>query len=84
MCASAEIILFQIMHKDKLWLNVGKGLFVSRMKFGNFNKIHYCIDTTGDHVFYKKSLSNRRCLHLQNTKLTQFIYHHIICRPPPK
>ena len=39
-CASVEIILFEITHKEKIWLNVVRGFFVSSiMKLGPFNEI---------------------------------------------
>ena len=53
-CVSAEIIPFEIMHKDKIWLNTGRGFFISKiMKFGHFSNILYSIDTMCDWVFHK-------------------------------
>ena len=43
------------MHKDKIWLNIGRRFFISKMmKFGSFSEIQYCIDTICGHVFHKR------------------------------
>ena len=53
-CAQVEIKLLGITHRDKVWLNVGRGFLVFHItKLGHFANIVYCIDAAGDRVFHK-------------------------------
>ena len=57
-CAPVEITLLEIIHKHKVWFNIGRGFFVSGItKFGCFNNIVYCIDTVCGWEFHKKTKS---------------------------
>ena len=47
-------MLFEIRHKDKIWINVGQRFFISCMIiFGHINRIVYCIDTSSLCVHHK-------------------------------
>ena len=49
-----EMMLFEIINKDKLWINVGWGFFISCItKFGHFNKIVHCKGTFLGPAYYK-------------------------------
>ena len=55
-CVPIEITLLEIMHRDEVWLYVGRGFFVSKIiKFGYLNNIVYFIDAICGQVFHNIS-----------------------------
>ena len=53
-CYICALVLLEIIHKHKVWFNVGREFFLPGMiKFGCFNNILYCIDTVCDQMFHK-------------------------------
>ena len=63
-CLAEEIMLFEIVHKDKSYINVGSGFFISHvMNFFHFNRTVYCIGISSSCIYHKNpTLRGDRCI----------------------